>query len=99
MLDPSLGDDVSTVVVSGDGAWAVTTPLLGPTFAGVGDLTAAVFLAHLTAGPEEALRRCISSVYAVLEATAAAESRELCMVAPQDSISSPTGWFDVRRLD
>jgi pyridoxine kinase len=82
-------DSVSTVAVSGDEAWTVTTPLLPATFAGAGDLTAALFLAHLSAGPEEALRRCVSSVYAVLEATAAAGSRELCLVAAQEAIATP----------
>ena len=82
-------ETVSTVAVTSDGAWSVSTPLLPATFAGAGDLTAALFLAHLSSGPEEALRHCVASVYAVLEATAAAGERELCLIAAQGAIATP----------
>jgi pyridoxine kinase len=98
-----LHDDIpaghlDTVVVTDEGAWAVTTPVLPIATAGTGDLTAALFLAHLPSGAEAALARTVSSVYAVLEATAASGSYELELVATQDAIAQPPVTLPVRRL-
>src|SRR6476469_9223146 len=62
------------VAVSDEGAWAVTTPLLPITPNGCGDVTAALYLAHLrTSGsPEVALASTTSSVFGILEVTIAA---------------------------
>jgi pyridoxine kinase len=88
------------VAVSDEGAWAVTTPLLPITPNGGGDVTAALYLAHLleTGSAPEALGRTISSVFAVLEATIAAGTRELALVAAQESIARPPATVEVRRL-
>jgi pyridoxine kinase len=88
---------VSTVVVADEGAWEVTTPLLPIATAGTGDLTAALFLAHLTAGPAVALERTVSSVYAVLSATAPG-AKEIALIAAQDAIASPPPGLVARRL-
>jgi len=88
---------VSTVVVADEGAWEVTTPLLPIATAGTGDLTAALFLAHLAAGPAVALERTVSSVYAVLSATAPG-SKEIALIAAQDAIASPPPGLVARRL-
>ena len=90
VLDRSRPGEVATVAVTRDEAWSVTTPALPHVFAGAGDLTAALFAAHLPAGAGPALGRCISSVYAVLVTTAASGSRELAIVAAQESIVNPT---------
>lgn len=96
------GDDesVDVVAVSDDGAWVVTTPLLPISPNGGGDLTAALYLAHLhtTGSPADALVRTTSSVYAVLEATVAAGTRELQLVAAQDAIADPPPGLEVRQL-
>ena len=89
---------LDTVVVSDDGAWAVTTPILPVATAGSGDLTAALFLAHLPSGAEVALARTVSSVYAVLEATVASGSGEIELVASQSAIADPSLDHPVRRL-
>lgn len=89
---------LDTVVVTDEGAWAVTTPVLPISTAGTGDLTAALFLAHLSSGAEAALARTVSSVYAALEATAASGSYELVLVATQDAIAQPPLNLPVRRL-
>jgi pyridoxine kinase len=88
------------VAVSDEGAWAVSTPLLPITPNGCGDVTAALYLAHLrTSGsPEQALGATASSVFAVLEATIAAGTREIQLVAAQDALAQPPGTFEVRRL-
>ncbi len=93
-------DTIDLVAVSDEGAWAVTTPLLPITPNGGGDLTAALYLAHLleTSSPAVALGRTTSSVYAVLEATLAAGTRELQIIGAQDAIAAPPARFEVRRL-
>ena len=91
---------LDVVAVSDEGAWAVTTPLLPITPNGGGDVTAALYLAHLleTGSAPEALGRTIASVFAVLEATIAAGTRELALVAAQESIARPPATVEVRRL-
>lgn len=91
---------LEVVAVSDDGAWAVTTPLLPINPNGGGDVTAALYLAHLwTSGsPATALERTISSVFAVLEATLAAGTREIQLVAAQDAIAEPPARFTARSL-
>jgi pyridoxine kinase len=84
----------------GEDAWAVTTPLLPIAPNGGGDLTAALFLAHLagTGSPSVALERTTASVFGVLEATLVAGARELQLVAAQDVIADPPRRFEARRL-
>jgi pyridoxine kinase len=91
---------LDVVAVSDAGAWVVTTPLLPISPNGGGDVTAAVYLAHLhtTGSPADALARTTSSVYAVLEATLAAGTRELQLVAAQEAIAVPPLAFEVRQL-
>jgi pyridoxine kinase len=93
-------DSLDVVAVSDDGAWAVTTPLLPITPNGCGDVTAALYLAHLstTGSPARALSLTTASVFAVLERTLAAGTRELQLVAAQDAIAEPPERFAVRRL-
>ena len=88
------------LAVSDDGAWAVETPLLPITPNGCGDVTAALYLAHLltTGSAEAALARTTSSVFAILEQTIAAGTREIQLVAAQDAIADPPDTFAVRRL-
>jgi pyridoxine kinase len=93
-------DSLDVVAVSDEGAWAVTTPLLPITPNGCGDLTTALYLAHLhtSRSPGTALAATASSVYAVLEATIGAGTREIQLIAAQEAIASPSGTFEVRRL-
>jgi pyridoxine kinase len=91
---------LDVVAVSDEGAWAVETPLLPIAPNGCGDVTAALYLAHLrtTGSAADALARTTSSVFAVLEATIAAGTREIQLVAAQDAIAEPPMTFEVRRL-
>jgi len=100
------------VAVTPEGAWSVTTPLLPITPNGAGDLTAALFLAH-TLGNSlgnslgdtldnrdvgAALGRTASTVFTILEATAAAGEREIALVANQQAIANPSMQFQVTAL-
>lgn len=93
-------EQLELVAVSEEGAWAVTTPLLPITPNGGGDVTAALYLAHLwtTASPATALERTSASVFRIFEATLAAGTRELQLVVAQESIASPPPGFTARRL-
>ncbi|MGB2570991.1 pyridoxal kinase PdxY [Micromonospora citrea] len=91
---------LEVVAVSDEGAWVVTTPLLPISPNGGGDVTAALYLAHLftTGSPATALERTTASIFAVFEATLAAGTRELQLIASQDVIADPPARFAARRL-
>jgi pyridoxine kinase len=88
------------VVVGDGGAWSVRTPRLPINPPGAGDLTSAVFLANVLDGHplDVALARTTSSVFAVMEATATAGSREMRIVASQQALAEPAMQFEVNRL-
>ncbi len=94
-------DSLDMVAVSGDGAFVVRTPRLPINPPGAGDLTSAVFLANLLGGHDlsAALARTTSSVFAVMEATAEAGTREMRIIASQEALAEPTMRFEVSRLD
>lgn len=93
-------EELDLVAVSDEGAWAVTTPLLPITPNGGGDVTAAVYLAHLrtTGSPAAALGLTANTLFAILEQTLASGRRELALVASQEAIAAPPERFEVRRL-
>jgi len=95
-------DGIEMLVAGGDGAWLVRTPMLAfePAPNGAGDLAAALFLAHYleTRDPGAALERVAAAIFAVLEATWQAGSRELHLVAAQDRLAAAPQRFAARRV-
>ena len=93
-------DTIGMLAVTDDGAWLVTTPRLPMKANGSGDLTAALFTAHLrsTGSPVDALARTASSVHAVLRETLESGERELRIVAAQDAIAVPACEFAVTQV-
>ncbi len=91
-------DEIGMIAVDDAGSWLVTTPRLPLSVNGAGDVTAALFLAHLSAGADVALGRVASSVHAILTATAEAGAREIRLVQAQDTIAHPACEFAVQRL-
>ncbi len=91
---------MAMLAVSEVGAWMVTTPLLPISLGGCGDLTAALFSAHLheTGSPERALALTTSTVFTIVESTLAAGGQEMRIVAEQDAIAHPALRFEVERL-
>lgn len=89
------------LVVDGQGAWSVTTPLLDRVFTGSGDITAALFLAHYLQDHDSAsaLARTAAAVYSVLKATTDAGLDELALVAAQEELVNPTYQYEVTRLE
>jgi pyridoxine kinase len=101
MLRPDRPEDtVEMLAVTGDGAWTVRTPRLPMTMNGSGDLTAALFTAHLkeTGSAADALAATASTVYAVLTATLESGERELRIIAAQDAIAHPDCEFEVEQV-
>jgi pyridoxine kinase len=93
-------DTIEMLAVSGEGAWLVGTPMLALEVNGAGDATAALFLARLLRGETvaQALSMTASAVYAVLEETYRTGSREMRLVAAQESIIEPPLRFEARRI-
>ena len=93
-------DTIEMLAVTADGGWIVQTPRLPMKANGSGDITAALFTAHLheTGSAGEALGRTASSAFAVLDATLRSGERELRLIAAQDAIASPACEFEVRQV-
>ena len=100
VLEGADADSVAMIASSDEGAWLVRTPLLGRTFTGSGDLTAALFLAgYLATGdPGSALGTTADAVYSLLRATAEAESSELLLAKAQDQLVAPDHHFAVEQV-
>ena len=88
-------DRVAMLAAGPGGSWLVETPRLPVTLNGCGDVTAALFLAHLLRGRSlpEALALTASAIFAVIEATAGARRYELALVAVQDELAAPSRRF------
>jgi len=93
-------DTIEMVVVTGEGAWAVRTPLIPMKANGSGDVTAALFTAHYRASGDaaDALARTTSSIYDLLANTHENGSRELLLVESQEAYAHPRMQFEVTRL-
>jgi pyridoxine kinase len=93
-------DTIELLAVTGEGAWAVRTPRLPMKANGSGDLTAALFTAHLkeTGSATEALASTASSVFAVLKATLESGERELRIIDAQEAIAHPAREFEVEQV-
>ena len=67
---------------------------------GSGDVTAALFTAHLhtTGSPAEALAATVSSVFDLLQATLDSGERELRLIAAQDAFAHPRMQFEVTQV-
>lgn len=93
-------DTIEMLAVTGDGAWIVQTPHIPMKANGSGDVTAALFTAHLrdTGDAADALAKTVSSVYDLLQATYDAGARELQLVESQEFYAHPRLQFEVARV-
>jgi pyridoxine kinase len=90
--------EIAMLAVDPSGAYLVRTPRLPLEVNGAGDVTAALFLAHLHAGVGVALGRVASSIHGILAATHVAGSREILLVQAQSAIAEPRCEFAVEKL-
>jgi pyridoxine kinase len=91
-------NEIGMLATDSTGSYLVSTPRLPLSVNGAGDVTAALFLAHLADGLQAALARVASSVYGILAATHVAGSREICLVQAQSAIAAPACEFAVVRV-
>jgi pyridoxine kinase len=93
-------DTLEMIAVTDAGVWSVRTPRLALHANGSGDVTAALFSAHLleTGEPATALARTSSSVFDLLVNTLDAGARELLLVESQAAYAEPRMQFEVHRL-
>jgi pyridoxine kinase len=93
-------DRVTMLAAGPDGAWAVETPRLPVVLNGCGDVTAALFLAHLLRGATlpDSLGATASAIFAVIETTLRLDRYELALVAAQDELALPSRRFTPRRV-
>jgi pyridoxine kinase len=93
-------DTLEMITVTTDGAWRVRTPRLAFHANGSGDVTAALFSAHLLEArdPALALARTASSIFDLLAGTLRAGGGELRLVEAQDVYAAPRMQFEVERL-
>lgn len=91
---------IEMLAVTGEGAWIVQTPRIPMKANGSGDVTAALFTAHLqsTGDPALALGRTVSSVYDLLETTYNSGERELKLVEAQEFYAHPRMQFEVSQV-
>ncbi len=95
-------DSIETLAVTGEGAWLCRTPMLplDPPRNGTGDAIAALFLGHYlkTGDVAQALSLSMSALYALLEITHAAGTREIQLVAAQDEYREPGRVFGAEQV-
>lgn len=91
---------IEMLAATNDGAWIVQTPHLPFKANGSGDVTAALFGAHLrsSSDPEFALARTASSVFELLENTLNSGQRELQLIESQEAYVTPKYSFDAQRV-
>jgi pyridoxine kinase len=99
-LNQQSSDRLSMLACDAAAAWLVETPRLPVMLNGCGDVTAALFLAHLLrgAGLKDALGLTAAAMFALIETTARLGRDELALVAAQDELVAPSRHFPVLRL-
>jgi pyridoxine kinase len=98
--DDTPDDAVDLAVSDGDGRYRVRTPRLPIAVNGAGDAIAALFFAHYlkTRSAAKAISLAASSIFGVLERTAATGGREMLLVEAQDELTRPSRVFDAQRI-
>ncbi len=89
-------DTLTTLAVTATAAWRVTVPRIVHPSYGAGDVFAALLTARLLTARDDvatALAAATSAVHAIIAASAAAGSDELCLIEAQDQLVRPGSWF------
>ncbi|MBT1017778.1 pyridoxal kinase PdxY [Canibacter sp. lx-72] len=82
-------------------AWLISTPRLPGKINGSGDVTQALFAAHLSSGKSlrQALELTTASVFELLTKTLSAGSKELLLIEAQEAYVAPARSFTARQID
>ncbi|MCT1716631.1 pyridoxal kinase PdxY [Dermabacter hominis] len=88
------------LVADSSGAYLLATPRLERKVHGSGDVTTALFTAHLLGGasPVEALEKTAASVFELIDRTIEAKARELLIVECQEAFVNPDTKFKAHPL-
>jgi pyridoxine kinase len=99
-LDDTPAEAIDVAASEAGLAWRVRTPWLDVLPNGAGDCIAALFFVHwlTTRSAKAALERAVASTFGILSRTAAANSRELLLVAAQDEFVAPGRRFEAQPL-
>jgi pyridoxine kinase len=99
-LEDTPADALDLVVAEAGGAWRVRTPRLPVSVNGAGDLISALFLHEWLQKRDApaALASAAERVYALVAATAAAGTRELQLIAAQETWVAPARRFAPEKL-
>lgn len=91
---------IGALAVSREGAWAAFSPRIAAPAHGAGDAFTAIFLARYLEkrDPARALSLAVSSMHAVMRATADSGADELQLVAAQDALVAPERLFAAERV-
>ena len=92
--------ELGVLAQSAEASWLCRTPRLPVTLSGTGDAFTALFLGYWlkTGDLAAALSRAVSAMFALVQATHTAGSRELELVAAQDELLAPQREFTAERL-
>jgi pyridoxine kinase len=98
--DDTPNDCIDLVASDGAERYLLRTPRLPIVANGAGDAIAALFFAHhlRTGSVAEAMSRAASSMFGVLDRTAAAGSSELLLVEAQQELVAPSRLFAAQRI-
>jgi pyridoxine kinase len=91
---------IEMLVANASGAWLVRTPRLPGKLDGTGDVTAALFTAHLrdTGNAALALARTASSVFDLIDTTHRSGERELQLIQAQEFYATPRLQFTAEQV-
>jgi pyridoxine kinase len=98
--EDSRSDEIEVLVADLHSTYVIATPKLPIAVNGAGDTTAALFFAHWlrSRSISLALELTVNAIFAVLERTAEDATREIQLIAAQDSIANPPKKFVARKL-
>ena len=99
-LDFGDAEQLGILADSAEASWVCWTPRLPVTLNGTGDAFTALFLGNwlATGRLDTTLERAVAAMYALVDATHRAGSRELELVAAQDQLVAPARSFAAQRL-
>lgn len=93
-------NSIETLLISDEGAWLCCTPKLelDPPRNGTGDVLTALFLGHYlkTGSAPQALSLAVSALFALLEITKQAGTREIQLVAARAEYQQPKRMFEAK---
>lgn len=101
LLNDTHDTNISILVVNRHSVYIATTPYIPIVLNGTGDLTAALFTyfyLKFSKSLAEALEATISRVYAIIDETYHAGSRELVLVQAQEALSNPKHIFKAKKI-